>query len=389
MTGHSPIKITAAPNALKESLSARDAAAAIKQGLLKALPGITVVQVPLADGGDGMLQALLAVKKEKEVSLTAADPLGKTIPTKYAVLEDGTAVVEMSLVSGLNLIPREKRKALKASSSGMGQVIAHAIKRGCRKFIVGIGGSATTDGGAGMAQALGISLLDKSGKPIAPGGEGLINLWSIDTTRCLPELDQCSFQVACDVVTPMLGPTGAARTYAPQKGASPEEVEILEKNLKHFADLMESTLHKKCRDLPGTGAAGGIGFAFTTLFDAKLVPGAELILELVDFEEKCRGSDLIITAEGALDEQSSHGKLPAVVSQKGKQLGIPVIALAGALKPGWEKLKSQGLTAAFSIAPGPVSLKYSMENAFDLLAAAAAEAVGLFMAGKTEVNPHL
>ncbi len=374
--------ILAAPDSFKGSLSAARAARALAEGVRRVLPEEEVLEVPLADGGEGTVDALLASLGGKKVPARVQGPLGEPVEAFFGLMEDGrTAVVEMAAASGLPLVPPGKRDVLRASTFGTGELIRLALEAGAREIVVGLGGSATCDGGAGMARALGFSLLDKKGREIPPGGGALAFLEKIDSSRRHPALEGTRILGACDVANPLLGEKGAARVFAPQKGASPKEVELLEEGLRRLARVLRDQLGRDVADLPGAGAAGGLGAGLAGFLGASLEPGFELVARSVGLEEKVRAARLALTGEGRLDAQTSMGKAPQGVIRLAQKAGVPVFAFAGELAPGHEALFEQGLTSAFSLCPGPASLEESREKAQAWLAAAAERALRAWKAG--------
>ncbi len=374
--------ILAAPDSFKGSLSAARAARALAEGVRRVLPAEEVLEVPLADGGEGTVEALLASLGGKKVSARVQGPQGEPVDAFFGLLEDGeTAVVEMAAASGLPLVPPEKRDILQASTFGTGELVRLALEEGARRIVVGLGGSATCDGGAGMAQALGFSLLDGKGRELPPGGGPLVRLARIDPSGRHPALEKVRIVAACDVQNPLLGPRGAARVFAPQKGAGPEEVEILEKGLRRLAEALRDQLGRDVADLPGAGAAGGLGAGLAGFFGASLEPGFELVARAVGLEEKIRGARLVLTGEGRLDAQTSMGKAPLGVIRLAGKMGVPVFAFAGEVAPGHEALFEEGLTSAFPLCPGPVSLEEARKMAGPWLSTAAERALRAWKAG--------
>lgn len=359
------MKIVIAPNAFKDCLSAAEIAIYIEKGLKKGLKNSQFVKIPLADGGDGTLEVItknvaapFRVRYYKE---KVTGPLKDSVAASYAMLPDKTAVIELASASGLALLPPNKRNPMKTTTYGTGELIYSAIKKGVKKIIVGVGGSATCDGGAGILTCLGVIFLNKKGKKMIPTGGTLNDIKSIDIAHFLklPEII-----VACDVLNPLLGENGAARVYAPQKGASPKEVKLLEQGLKHFSEIVPKG--KKLRQKPGTGASGGAPFGLT-LIGAKLAPGAQLVMEIVDFEAQAKDADLIITGEGEVNENTKYGKVVYEVMQFGKRHKIPVIAIVGGIGKGVDEFYKQGLTSIFSITKGPMPLEQSIAQAPQLL----------------------
>jgi glycerate kinase len=365
-----PMKILIAPDSFKGSLSSKQACDAIEEGLHCASENaFEIAKIPIADGGEGTVEAFLSALGGQLVNLTVTGPLGESVPSFYGILLDGTAVIEMAAASGLNLVPPDKRNPLITTTYGVGQLIEDGLGKGCVKFIVGLGGSATNDGGAGMLQALGIKLLDKNGQEIPWGGGNLDKISTIDLSGVDPRLKSAEFTVACDVDNPLCGENGASAVYGPQKGATADMVKLLDRNLSHFADVVSRTLGEDHRDDPGAEAAGGLGFAFKSFFHAQIRRGIDIVMETTHMEEKVKWADLVITGEGKADFQTARfGKAPAGVARLAKHYGKPVLLIAGSLGEGYEELYNQGVTAAFSITNSPMTLEEAMESAYSLLA---------------------
>ena len=362
------MKVCIAPDSFKESLSAAEVAEAIRRGVLKVAPGAQTVIVPMADGGEGTVRALVDATGGEFVRETVTGPLGGKVQAHYGLLGEGeTAVIEMAAASGLPLLPPDERNPMLTTTFGTGELIRSALDRAVKHIIVGIGGSATVDGGAGMAQALGAKLLDEKGEEIGFGGGELRRLERIDLSGLAPRVASVEVEVACDVTNPLTGPEGAARIYGPQKGATPEMVEALERNLAHLAHVIANDLGKDVCDLPGAGAAGGLGAGLVAFLGAKLKPGVEIVIEASGLREKMKGCHLVITGEGQLDEQSAFGKTIDGVAGVAKGLGIPVVAIAGSLGKGCEKVLGRGVSAYFSTVPGPGSLQEALTEAAEFL----------------------
>lgn len=362
------MKIVIAPDSFKECLSAPEVGACLAEAVRAAVPGAEVVVVPVADGGEGTVRALVAATKGKLVKARVKGPLGEPLEAEFGLLADGSsAVIEMAAASGLGLIPPEKRNPLVTTTFGTGELIRKALDAGASRILVGIGGSATVDGGGGMAEALGVRLLDEKAKPIGAGGGALARLHSIDVCARDPRLEEADVQVACDVDNPLLGANGAARVYAPQKGATPEMVAQLEKNLEHFADVIASQLGMDVRNVPGAGAAGGLGAGLLAFLNARLRPGVEMVLEAAELPKHLEGADLVITGEGKLDGQSAFGKAPVGVARLAKRAGVPVIAIVGALGEGCEKVLEAGIDAYYSVIPAPMTLEEAMADSRKLI----------------------
>ena len=363
-----PMRIVIAPDSFKESASALAVAEAVTAGWRRVFPDAECVRVPMADGGEGTVEALVAATGGRRIEVEATGPLGEPVRAGYGILGDGrTAVIEMAAASGFSLVPAHARDPRITTTRGTGDLMRDALDRGVTKIIVGIGGSSTNDGGTGMAQALGFSLKDAAGKELPPGGAALARLASIDATNKHPALDRCEIRVACDVNNPLCGPTGASLVYGPQKGASEAIALELDAALRRFGEIVEKQLGGAVLELPGAGAAGGLGAGLVAFAKARLGLGVELVAEACDLEKHMAGADLVITGEGRLDGQTAHGNTPIGVARIAKRLGIPVIALAGTLGPGWESLYGLGIDAMFAICPGPIALNDSMARAEELL----------------------
>jgi len=378
------VKIVIAPDSFKGCLSAAEVCEAIQAGICAADPDIRCEKVPLADGGEGTVDALVHATDGRFVSVVAEGPLGEPVEAQFGILGDEeTAVLEMAAASGLPLIPEEQRDPTRTTTYGTGQLIQAALDAGCRRLIVGIGGSATTDGGAGMAQALGARMLDSQGCeiPRVSGGQ-LRNIAEIDTSDFDSRIGECTMLVACDVDNPLLGPRGAAAIYGPQKGATPTQVETLEAGLAHFAELLERDLDKSIAEIPGAGAAGGLGAGLLAFCDAQLQPGVDIVLDVVKLAEKAADAELIITGEGKIDSQTAFGKAPTGPLRVGQQLGIPVLAIGGSVASDASKLNEHGFAALFSILQQPMSLSEAMrpQTARQMLKTTAEQIMRLWLA---------
>lgn len=376
------MKIVIAPDSFKESVSAPDAAAAIARGVKAACPGAHTVCVPMADGGEGTVEAVLAATGGKEQQLTVNDALGHKVDAIWGLLDDGTAVIEMAAAAGLELISPSKRDPMRASSHGVGELILAAVNAGATRIILGLGGSATNDGGAGMLTALGVRLLDSDGRSLPPGGGALGALASINTHGLDPRLATLRIDIASDVDNPLCGPEGASHVFGPQKGASPEQVITLDQMLAHFADICAQHLGRDHRHESGAGAAGGLGFAAKAFLQAHFRPGVDIVAELGGLAKAIEGATLVFTGEGRIDAQTLRGKTPAGVARIAQRAGVPVVALAGSLGPGYEALHACGISAAFSLAPGPITLQQALTDAERLLSDRARDVMQLWMSAQ-------
>ncbi|EJP74769.1 MULTISPECIES: glycerate kinase family protein [Campylobacter] len=371
------MKILVAIDSFKGSLSSLEAGLAVKDGL-KGL--CDVVVKPIADGGEGSVEALADALGATYIDAITQDPLGVKILARYALIKD-LAILEMASASGLTLINEKQRNPLKTSTYGFGLLIKDAISKGARKFIIGIGGSATNDAGTGMLSALGFEFYDKSGDILAGIGENLTKISKISTQNSLKELKQCEFLIACDVDNPLFGKNGAAYVYAPQKGADGRMVKELDDGLKSFANAVKTHFDTEHHKLKGAGAAGGLGFGFVSFLNAKLRPGIDIITDEIGLEDEIKKADLVITGEGKMDFQSSMGKTPTGVAKLAKKHKKPVIALAGCVCEGAQECNKSGIDAFFCILNEPISLEEAMRKdiAIKNLKMAANQAVRLFL----------
>lgn len=353
--------ITVAVDSFKGSLTSFQVACAVEKGFKKVFPDCVVNKVSIADGGEGTVDALVQTLAGEYVDVMVADPLMRPIQARYGVIDNGkTAVLEMSAASGLPLLLESERNPLKTTTYGTGEMIAHALKHGCRDFLIGIGGSATNDAGVGMLRALGYKFFDRDGKLLHGGGEILEHIAVIDSDNVMPELKEAKFTVACDVTNPLYGPNGAAYIFAPQKGATPKMVEQLDLGLKNFAQVVQRHLGVDISELPGAGAAGGLGGALKAFLGATLERGIEMVLNAMNFKQLISDSQLVITGEGRLDKQTVMGKAPSGVMQLASSIGIPTIAIGGAIKD-CPELRESGFAAMFPIVAMPTSLENAME----------------------------
>jgi len=377
------VKIVIAPNALKGCLTAGAAADAMAPGVAKACPTAEIVQVPVADGGDGLTDVLVGALGGQIRTVDVRGPLGDALSAPFGYVPDrGLAVIELAAASGLALLDAGRRNPLVTTTLGTGELIAAALDLGVRHLIVGIGGSATHDGGIGIATALGVCFLDDNGDPVAPVGGALGAIRRIDPSGIDPRLRGVRVEVVCDVANPLLGEHGAAFVYAPQKGATPPQVQQLDAGLAHLATVIERDLGLNVRELPGAGAAGGVGAGLKAFLNADLRRGVDVVLDLVALEAHLSGADLALTAEGRIDAQTAFGKAPAGVARRARAQGVPCFAIAGSLDDGLDALHGLGIDAAFSLCPGPVTLEQSIADAAELLAAATEQVVRAFLAGR-------
>ena len=362
------MKILIAPQSYKGSISAIKVAEAIKQGALNIFPDIKSLIIPVADGGDGTLETLVESTNGIIHNSNATGPLGNSIPVILGTLGDSkTAIIEMARISGLALVPQNKRNPYYTTSYGLGEIIKEALDLGYRKFIIGIGGSATNDGGAGMAQALGAKLTDENKKPIDLGGLALNEITKIDISGIDPRINESEILVACDVNNPLCGPNGASFIYGPQKGASPEMVKTLDDALYHFGSQLIRDTGINIMEIEGSGAAGGIGGGMVGFLNAKLKPGIEIVLDSLDFDKSLKNVDLVITGEGQIDFQTVFSKAPIGVAKHAKKYNIPVIAICGSLGENYQDVHSHGIDAVIPIIPKPMDLKNASDNAYELI----------------------
>ena len=376
------MRIVIAPNAFKGSLSALEAATAIGEGVRIAAPDADLALVPIADGGDGTVDALVQATRGERRTRRVRGPLGDPVDAEYGLIDEGSAaVIEMAKAAGLALVPPDKRDPRVTTTYGVGELMQHAFDAGARHFIVGIGGSATNDGGAGMAQALGYHLLDKNGRELPPGGLALKRLARIHVGGVHANWKETEVDVACDVTNPLTGPRGASAVYGPQKGATPEMVAELDDALHHFAEIIRRDLGVDVEPLPGAGAAGGLGAGLMAFSGARLRPGAEMVMEALHLDERLTGAQLVITGEGRIDSQTARfGKGPAAVARHAKQAGIPVVAIGGSVADETElRLLFDGLEATV-VEPG--TLEEAIAQARPLLVRAATRLMWLVLTGR-------
>ncbi|MED5410498.1 MAG: glycerate kinase [Chloroflexota bacterium] len=376
------MKILVAPQEFKGSISALSVAEAAETGVMRVFPEAEVVLCPVADGGDGTLETLVEVSGGEVRTCSVQNPIGETITAQWGAMGDGvTAVIEMARTSGLALLSLDERDPLNSSTFGLGQAILEALNQGFRKFIVGIGGSATNDAGAGMAQALGATLLNAEGKSIPFGGAALADLRSIDISKMDTRIENSQFMVACDVSNPLTGDEGASAVYGPQKGATPEMVSQLDNALLNFAEIAKKDIGKNVSEISGAGAAGGLGAGMLAFMGAELKAGVDIVLETVQLREKLSGVDLVITGEGGMDFQTVYNKAPIGVARIAGEFNIPTIAIAGLLGQNFTVVHDHGIRAATSIVDGPISLEESSERASELISNSVEESLRFISVG--------
>ena len=377
------MKIVIAPDSYKESLSALDVATAIESGFREIFPTAEYVKIPVADGGEGTVEAMVAATDGRIVKVAVKGPLGEQVEGFYGISGDEqSAFIEMAAASGLEMVPPAKRDPLITTSWGTGELIRHALDAGVKHIIIGIGGSATNDGGAGMVQALGAKLLDEKGQQIALGGAALETLARIDTAHLDKRLAECRIEVACDVTNPLTGKEGASAVFGPQKGATPEMIDRLDKALGHYARLIARDLDLDVLHLAGGGAAGGMGAALYAFCGAELRQGIEIVTDALALDEYVIGADLVITGEGRIDSQTVHGKVPVGVAKVAKRHNIPVIGIAGSLTADVGVVYDHGIDAVFSVIYKVCSLEDALENAGENVRMTARNVAAVLKAGQ-------
>lgn len=368
------MKVVIAVDSFKGSLSSIEAGCAVREGIFRVHPNAEVNVKPLADGGEGTTDALIEGMGGERISMTVTGPLGKPVNACYGYLkESNTAIIEMAAAAGITLVPENEKNPLIATSYGVGEMIKNAVEKGCRSFIIGLGGSATNDGGIGMLQALGYSFLDKDYQDVGQGAQALCKIAVIRTDAAYPKLSECHFQVACDVTNPLCGENGATYIYGPQKGVTEDMRAGLDHDMCSFAKITAETLANDFSKTPGAGAAGGLGFAFLSYLNAKLTPGIELILHAVNLEEALKNADIVVTGEGRLDGQTAMGKAPVGVAKLAKKYNTKVIAFAGGVTKDARACNQAGIDAFFPVVRGITTLEDAMkpENARQNIADAA------------------
>lgn len=358
------MKIVIAPDSFKESLTALRVCEAVEKGIRTHFPDAEISKVPMADGGEGTVQSLVDATGGQIIQAKVTGPLDKEVEAFYGILGDGkTAVIEMAAASGLHHVPVDKRNPLVTTTRGTGELILKALDHKVKHIIIGIGGSATNDGGAGMAKALGAKLLDAKGAEIKEGGGSLDQLTFIDLTNLDSRLAEVKVEVACDVDNPLTGETGASAVFGPQKGATPDMVKQLDRNLAHYAAIVGKEVGIHIQSVPGAGAAGGLGGGLLAFLSAELKPGVDIVIKATQLESYIKNADLVITGEGRIDGQTIYGKTPIGVAKTAKKHSVPVIAIAGSIGAGSEAVYEHGISALFSVVPGAVTLPEALEKA--------------------------
>ena len=368
------MKIAVAIDSFKGSLSSLQAGNAVKEAIWRLDANAEVLVKPLADGGEGTVAALAEASDAEMVEIEVNGPLLNPVAAKYCILKDtNTAVIEMASASGITLISADERNPLEATTLGVGELIKDAIKKGCRRFIVGIGGSATNDGGTGMLTALGYEFTDKNDKPVSLGAKGLKDLYKIKADKVIPELKECVFNIACDVTNPLCGENGCSKVFGPQKGATPEMIKNMDAWLETYATLAKTVSMKADKDCAGAGAAGGLGFAFLAFTNATLKSGIEIVLKEIDIESDIKNADIVVTGEGRLDSQTVMGKAPIGVARLAKRYGKKVIAFSGCVTEDAEICNEHGIDAFFPVVRGVTTLEEALDtdNAYKNLSATA------------------
>lgn len=356
------MKVVVAIDSFKGSMSSMEAGNAVRAGILEAVPQAQVYVYPLADGGEGTVEALVDGMGGQKVKAFVTGPLGEKAECVYGIIPGRKlAVIEMAQAAGLPMVPEQYRNPMNTTTYGVGELILNAIERGCRDFIIGLGGSATNEAGIGMLHALGYEFLNQAGEAIGKTGADLLNIAAVDCSKALPVLKKCRFQVACDVTNPLFGPRGATYIYGPQKGAAPEMLQIFDKAMKNLSQVVKRGTGNDDADIPGAGAAGGLGYAFLAFLNAELKPGRDIILREVGIETGMEGADYVITGEGRLDKQTVMGKGPIGVAKLGKKHGAKVIGLAGSVTKDILLCNEEGIDGCFSIVQEPCSIEKAME----------------------------
>ena len=357
------MKVVAAIDSFKGSMTSLEVSEAFEKGVKKVYKDAEFLKIPLADGGEGTVKALIDNLDGEMVNIRVKDPLMRDVDSFYGISGDGkTAVIEMAAASGLPLLDSDERDPMKASTFGTGELIKDALEKGCREFIIGIGGSATNDAGIGMLSALGYIFLDENGDELNPNGENLLKIKSFRDDKVMKEVSEAKFLIACDVDNPFYGSNGAAYVYGKQKGATEEMIKILDKGMENFSNVIKDIKESDISNISGAGAAGGLGGAFMAFFNSELKPGIDIITEKIELEKSIKGSDYVITGEGRIDFQTAMGKTPSGVAKLAKKYGIPVIAIGGSVDDEIGNIYECGITAAFSIIDSPMTLNEAMDT---------------------------
>lgn len=351
------MRIVIAPDSFKGCLNALNVALAMRRGVQRVYPDSAIDMIPMADGGEGTVEAILCAVRGEKIEIDVTDPLGRSIGAAYALIDEGeTAIIEMAAASGLTLLSNQERNPRVTSTQGTGILIRNALDRGVKKILLGIGGSATNDGGAGLAVALGVKLLDAQGNELPQGGAALANLVNIDMSRLDPRLAKVQIEVACDVQNPLCGPEGASVVYGPQKGANPEDIRVMDTALQNFGEVLSRVAGTNLLELAGGGAAGGLGAGVVGFLGAKLRPGSQMVLEVANADEKIKHADLVLTGEGRTDFQTAYGKVPVGVSALAQKYSVPVLVISGSVEGSPDFLADVGVASCFSVAEGPSTL---------------------------------
>jgi len=375
------MKVVIACDSFKGSVTATEAVSYLEEGIRRVWPDAEVDGIPVADGGEGTVKAFLHRLPGRSIQVPVTGPLGDPVQAEFALLEDGTAVIEMAAASGLPLLAPEERNPMRTSTYGTGQLMVAALDAGCRRMVLGLGGSATNDGGAGMAQALGVKLLDGQGRSLPPGGGALGSLERMDLSGLDPRLAHIPIVAACDVTNPLCGAQGASAVYGPQKGADGQMIRQLDENLARFAQVGLACTGRDVANVPGAGAAGGLGAGLLLFTNARICSGITTVLDIVGFDARIEDADLVLTGEGRMDGQSIYGKTPVGVAQRVKAKGnIPVVAIVGGMGPDVERVYDFGIDAVFSTVPGPMTLEEAIERSHELLASTAQRVARLIQA---------
>lgn len=357
------MRFVIAPDSFKGSLTAAEVAESIERGIKRVFSDVIIDKIPMADGGEGTVQSLVDSTGGRIINLKVSDPLMKEVDSFYGILGDGkTAIIEMAAASGLPLVSEKERNPIITTTYGTGELVKDSLNKGCKNIIIGLGGSATNDGGVGMLQSLGVKFLDYNGEDIGQGGGSLKKLDRIDISNIDPRLNECNIIAACDVTNPLCGESGASYVFGPQKGADNEMVKELDEALNNYAEIIKKCLEKDILNEPGSGAAGGMGAGLMAFFNAKLEKGIDIVTKLTDLDRKVRGADFVFTGEGMMDYQTGFGKTPYGVAMIAKKYNIPVIGITGGIGKGSEVLFENGFNSIFSIVDAPMSLEEAMIN---------------------------